>query len=85
MAQHTNRKIYAQNNPKMDHVNVTVTQFEDAYSHALAKATAGETVLAACDSKNDVKAERSVKKRNKKTRVLTVTSETRLRKMSRRG
>ena len=82
LSQHTNRKIYvAQNNPKMDHVNVTVTQFEDAYSHALAKATAGETVLAACDSKNDVeKLKRSVKKRNKKIKVLTVTSETKAQK-----
>ena len=45
------------------------------------KPAAGETVLAACDSKNDVeKLKRSVKKRNKKIKVLTVTSETKAQK-----
>ena len=81
LSKHTNKKIYvAQNNPKMDHVKVSITGLEESYNHVVEKACSGETVLVACDAKKDVeRLKRSIKQRNKKIRVLDICSETKIR------
>ena len=52
----TDKKILvAQSSPKLDHIDVTLSNVWDGFSKLFEDAQNGKTVLCACDSKNDVK------------------------------
>jgi len=69
--------LVAQSSPKMDHIEITLTNIWDGFSRVFEAACSGEKVLVACDSKNDVKkVKRKLEKKNLK--VLGIHSESKI-------
>ena len=74
----TDKKVMvAQSSPKIDHIDVTLSNIWDGFAKLFEDAQNGKTVLCACDSKNDVK--KIKRKLDKKgLRVLGIHSESKV-------